>query len=264
MLISCGDSANSEESTEETTEEVAQEEVVEETKNCSLASFSFKLGDNGRTMNFNYTDGVLDSVVTSTMGKEETQSMTYSYNENGTLASFQLDQSIANYSYDENGRLTEIAGEGNLNTRTMEYDDAGNIVKQVTMFGDKPYTTHVYEYKNGAPVKVTILDKNGEATEENTITYDDKPNPFAGKGLFANSTEMMLGYPVGNYAHNAVSIVKTYKKKSSWKVNGEYKMPGDSETNDVTYEYNEDGYPSAHIRVRGEKEIRTEMSYICD
>ena len=74
----------------------------------------------------------------------------------------------------------------------------------------------------------------------------------------------MLGYPVGNYAHNAVSIVKTYKKKSSWKVNGEYKMPGDTETNNITYEYNEDGFPSAHIRGRNDNEIRTEMSYICD
>jgi len=264
MLVSCGgDTAKDGEASNDDANNEQQEEVAE-SKNCTLQSFSFKLGESGRTMNFKYNEGVLDSVETVTMGRDMTQSMAYTYNENGTMATFQLDETIATYVYDESGRLTQITGEGSLNTRTFEYDDAGNIVKQVTMFGDKPFTTHEYIYENGAPIKVTISDKNGEATEENTITYDDKANPFAGKGLFSNSMEMMMGYPVGNYAHNAVSIEKTYLKKSSWKVDGEYKMPGDKESNDIKYEYNEVGYPTAHIRVRGDKEIRTELTYICE
>lgn len=259
MLISCGDSEKS----EKNSNEVTPEETAVESKNCNLNSFSFQLGEMGRTMNFIYDGDVLNSVNAITLGKNDTLSMTYTYNENGTLASLQNDNSIANYIYNEEEQLTEIKGEGSLNSRIFEYNEEGNISKQTTMFGNNPYTIHEYTYENGAPVKVSIVDKNGEVTEENVITYDDKPNPFAGKGIFANSTEMMYGYPVGNHTNNIVSIVKTYKKKSAWKVNGAYKMPGDTDTDTITYEYTEEGYPSARINTKGDREIRLEMTYDC-
>lgn len=262
LLVSCGGHEEKETAATEDQNETSEAEVVEQ-KSCNLKSYSFALGDRSRTMNFTWDGDHVSSVETVTSGSDQTQKLTYSYNENGTVASFELDGGKANYIYNDEGKLTEIKGEGSLNTRTFEYDDQGNIVKQVTLFGGKPYTTHEYSYENGVPVKVAVYDKGGALTEENAITYDDKHNPFVNMGVFANSSEMMLGYPVANQEHNVAKITKTYKKKTSYMIDGAYKMPGDTETNELNRAYDENGYPVSEIMKRGDNEIKSEFTYDC-
>lgn len=247
-LFSCGNSETTEEETAENME-MEQEAEASEPKDCKLTSYSFKLGDRSRTLNFIYDGDNMKSIEMSEKDSDEKQSMDYTYDEAGKLAAFTLDKSTATYVYDENGRLTEIKGEGSLNTRTFEYDENGNMIKQVTMFGGKPYTTHVYTYENNIPSKVDLMMK-GELYESYKLVFDDKNNPLMHKGVFANSSEMMLGYAVANFQHNVVSIETTNKK-------------GESETKTISYEYDELGNPIKELRKSGDKEIVTEYTYEC-
>lgn len=247
-LFSCGNSESTEAETSETAEVEAEAETPE-SKDCKLKSYSFQLGEKARTLNFNYDGDNLKSLEMTEKGTDETQALSYAYDEAGNLSSFNLDKNKATYVYDADGRLTEIKGEGNLNTRTFEYDEQGRMIKQVTLFGGKPYTTHVYSYENDIPTKVDLMMK-GELYESYTLVFDDKHNPLMHKGIFANSAEMMLGYAVANFQHNIVSVTSTNKK-------------GESETREYSYEYDENGYPTKEKRKRGDQEIVTEYVYDC-
>jgi YD repeat-containing protein len=248
-LVSCGGTESSEQSTTESAEN-NEESAEPEMKSCQLKSYSFQLGDKSRTLHFKY-DGVnLKSLEMTEAGKDETQAMSYTYDESGKLNSFELDKSKATYIYDANGLLTEIQGEGSLNTRTFEYDEEGRMIKQVTMFGGKPYTTHLYSYENNAPSKVELMMK-GELYETYALLFDDKKNPLMHKGIFANSAEMMLGYAVANFQHNVVSITTTNKK-------------GEEDKRELTYDYDDNGYPTSEKRKRGDQEIVTVYEYDCE
>ena len=55
-----------------------------------------------------------------------------------------------------------------------------------------------------------------------------------------------------------------YKKKTNYKVGGEYKEAGDSEVNEIEYTYNENDYPVSMSRLRkGEKTTMT-LEYNCE
>lgn len=249
MLFSCGNSETAE--NDEQNSESTENEIVEAApKHCKLKSYSFQLGDKSRKLSFIYDGDNLKSLEMTEKDSDTKQSLDYAYNESGSLSAFSFDKNKATYTYAENGQLTEIKGEGNLNTRTFEYDENGNMIKQVTMFGGKPYTTHTYSYEGGTPTKVELSMK-GELYESYAITYDDKNNPLQNKGVFANSSEMMFGYPVANFAHNIVTVVTTNKK-------------GETEERSISYEYNENGYPTKEIRKRGNQEIVTEFDYDCE
>lgn len=247
-LTSCGGAESAEDAAGETAE--TQEEAAEpEAKSCKLKSYSFQLGDKSRTLHFNYDGENLKTLEMTEAGNDEKQAMNYTYDESGNLSSFELDKSKATYVYDADGRLIEIKGEGNLNTRTFEYDEQGRMIKQVTLFGGKPYTTHVYSYDNETPTKVELMMK-GELYETYALLFDDKKNPLMHKGIFANSAEMMLGYAVANFHHNVVSVTTTNKK-------------GEEDKREYTYEYDENGYPTSEKRKRGDQEIVTVYEYDC-
>lgn len=246
-LFSCGGSETAEaESTE--SGETAEVEAPAP-KQCKLKSYSFQLGEKSRTLSFNYEGESLKSLAMTEQDSEDAKSLDYMYDESGKMTSFSMEGSKATYVYDANGRLTEIKGEGSLNTRTFEYDDQGRMTKQITMFGGKPYTTHIYSYENDIPTKVDLMMK-GELYESYALVFDDKKNPLMNKGIFANGTEMMLGYAVANFQHNIVSVTSTNKK-------------GESDTRQYSYEYDENGYPTKEKRKRGEQEIVTEYVYEC-
>ncbi|MBL4861915.1 MAG: hypothetical protein JKY09_02715 [Crocinitomicaceae bacterium] len=233
-------------------------------KMCMMKTMSFELGTSKRVMFFEYKKGKLSTVKTDIEGKES-QTMVYNFNKSGNLQSFLSGSTIANYVYNGKDQLISIDEERGLSTRTFEYNDEGQISRQVTVFGGKPYTTHIYEYDaDGQPIKVTILDKSYEETEVNEITYDDKSNPFKNKGGMVNSMELVLGYPVGNQDHNVITIKKTYKKKTAYQVNGKYMNPGDVVVNQISYEYNENGYPTSMHRKRGNKERELVIAYTCE
>lgn len=233
----------------ESTEDAVGETAEPETKACKLKSYSFQLGDKSRTLFFNYDGDNLKTLEMTEAGTDEKQAMNYTYDESGNLSSFELDKSKATYVYDADERLIEIKGEGNLNTRTFEYDKQGRMIKQVTLFGGKPYTTHVYSYENETPTLVELMMK-GELYETYALLFDDKKNPLMHKGIFANSTEMMLGYAVANFQHNLVSVTTRNKK-------------GEEDKREYTYAYDENGYPASEKRKRGDQEIVTVYEYDC-
>lgn len=263
LMAACGgESSNSTENGEDS-EEVVELEV--EKKTCYLTAMEFELMNKERTIKFEHENGKVSSSKLFVQGEDKNQDSKYERNENGQLTQIMTGASILKYVYDSQGKLMSIDGGGNFNTRTFEYNAEGQIVKQVTMFGSKPYMTHLYEYnEEGLPVMVTILDKSGAETDVSEITYDDKRNPFKGMGASSNSMEMMMGYPVGNCEHNVINIKKTYKKKSSYKIQGKYKMPGDVDENEITFEYNEDDYPVSMSRKSGENTRTVTLSYDCE
>lgn len=260
LVVACSGEANEQ---DQPTAENETPEVQEEVKNtCELTTFSFELGSSKRTMNFKYDEeGKPESVVINIENKED-QTMNYTYDDEGNLVQIETGPTKLSYVYN-GGKLSKINGEGGVSSREFEYDGEGNIIKQVTVFGGKPYTTHQYTYSNGLPTNVLVLNKNGEEIEEYELAYDDKSNPFVGKGALSNSMEMLLGYPPANTAHNVVSIKKTYKKKSSFKVNGEYKNPGDVDESKIMYDYNEDDYPTSIARENNGKRSEMELGYDC-
>jgi YD repeat-containing protein len=257
-MVSCGGDkeSNGAENGEDQSE---VEEVVKKT--CFLSKATFTFGDSERTMNFTYENDMLNNIVMKTEGRDD-QELKFEY-DGENLSSFTLDKTKGTYVYEE-GRLVEITGEGSVTTRKFEYNEEGQIVKQNTIMGTRIYMTHVYEYNEAElPVKVSMMDGSGNVTEENELKYDDKRNPFVGTSGLANTMELMLGYPIGNAANNVVEIKKIYKKKTSYKINGEYKMPGDEELSKVVYEYNEDDYPISISRAKNSSESKMKLEYDC-
>lgn len=248
FFFACENDKNQEQVVNDSSSETQIDQKAEQ-KNCQLTTFSFQLGDKERKMNFTYENDLINSIEISEMGSEDTQKLSYVVNADGQLQEFVFDNNKASYQYNESGLLTEIVGDGNLNSRVFEYDDQNRMVKQITLFGGKPYTTHQYEYKEDVPVKVDVMMKD-KLYESYELEYDNKHNPFLNKGIFVNSTEMIYGYAVGNYNHNVVRVITTNNK-------------GESDTKEVTYEYNENGYPIKATRKQGDKEMSTTLDFDC-
>ena len=245
--------------------EKAKNEKKESTQNCEIASMTFEMGRDMRTLEFHYGNGVLQRIETYENGANKNSTMAYSFDKQGKLTSFLSGSVIAKYVYNDEGKIISINGERGISTRTYSYNDHGQIIKQVTEFGGNLYITHEYEYDaDGQPVKVNIYNKDGELTEVNELKYDDKINPFKNKGTFVNSMEMLLGYPVGNQNHNIIAIKKIHKMESAYTVNGKKMMPGDIEDNEISYKYNAGGYPVELSRMRNGKKTVMKIEYNCN
>ena len=102
-----------------------------------------------------------------TLGTEEgsdvQENAHFNYDEKGRLLSAEVAKSKANqnrglkatYVYD--GKLLKIKGEGALSDRAFEYNEKGQIVKEITFFRAKPFRNSTFEYdEKGAPIKVTM------------------------------------------------------------------------------------------------------------
>lgn len=265
FLFSCQNATDNNVETNDSTNVVNDEPVEVIKKTCSLSKFSFDYGGNKNEIKFIYNEE--GKIVSSEMKwgeSEEVRSAAYVYNEDGSLAEVGTDGSKIKYIYDEKGKLVTLEGEGSLSTRTLEYNDAGQIIKQNIMLGGKVFSSFIYEYdENGAPVKASLYDNKGEEAEVYEISYDDKINPFAGMAAFGNVSEMLMGYPVGNYIHNVNGITKTYVKKTAYMINDEYKNAGDKDVDKITFEYNESDYPISILKEQNGKQASTLLEYDC-
>lgn len=234
-------------------------------KKCQIQTMNFDFGDKKRVLEFKYQNRKLAKVETIENGVDLNQTMAFNYNDHGGIQTFLSGAVIAAYIYDDKNRILKINGNKGLSTRTFEYNENGQISKQITINGGRPYIIHEYKYdKKGHPIEVSIYDNKGELTEVNQIKYDNQINPFKNKGVFVNSMEMLLGFGVGNFDHNVVEIVKTYKKDTNYKINGAYKLAGEKEVNKIKYKYNENGYPVEMFRIRSGSETVMTLTYKCD
>lgn len=261
ILASCGseDSTNG----KNKTEGIKGDETAK--KECRIASASYSIGDKKKVLLFNYKDGNLKTVDTEMNGELLNQTMAFNFHDHGGIQAFLSGLVIAAYVYDDDNKILKINGEKGLNTRVFEYNENGQMSKEMIMFQGIPYMTYEYEYdKKGQPTVVSMYDKKRDLMEVNTIKYDDKINPFANTGTFVNNMEKMLGYPVGNHVHNVTSIKKEYKNKVSFQVDGEDKINGDVDENIIEYKYNENDYPvSLSIIRKGAKTTMT-IEYTCE
>ena len=150
----------------------AQEVKEEAKKECQLVSMNFDLGGIKRRLAFdNKKDGRV-IIQTIDNGKDIGQTMHFNLHEDGRIQAFLSGTMIAAYVYDDDNKLLSINGEKGLNSRKFEYNEKGQLIKQVTMFGDKINMVHTYEYDaDNQPTKVLIYDKYDELIEENAIRF---------------------------------------------------------------------------------------------
>jgi hypothetical protein len=215
--------------------------------NVALSSIATGIGKPTTIINFSSDKGKYSSSQISVGTRS--QKLSYTYNEKGSLVNIADSAGTLslNYIYDDSNRLLSIEGKGGVMTRKFEYDAIGRIVKQqiVTASG-KVTNTHQYTYnEKGAPVTVTLFDAKDEKIQTYTIAYDNKKNPFKGVGALANTTELMLGFPVAEFSSNVVKYTTTYEKKTAYKINDKYMNPGDKEVKVFTLMYNKSGYPTS-------------------
>ncbi len=242
-----------------------QDGKEEAKKECQLTSMNFDLGDRKRSLVFEYEkDGRL-GIQTVDDGKDIGQTMFFNFHDDGGIQAFLSGTMIAAYVYDDDNKILSINGEKGLNTRKFEYNEKGQIIKQVTLIGDKANLVHSYEYDDdNQPVKVSIYDKFDELIEENVIQYDNKINPFKNKGAVINNTEMLLGFPVGNHDHNIVEITRTYMTNTTYKIRGALRKKGERQVNRNFYKYDKRGYPLQVGRMKMGKESIMTLTYDCN
>lgn len=255
VLVSCGSEPKNEKKRE------AYEEVKKE---CKLSSMNFDLGKLKRTLAFDNKEDGRIIIQTIDNGKDIGQTMHFNLHDHGGIQAFLSGTMIAGYVYDDNNKILSINGEKGLTTRRFEYNKKGQLVKQITIFGDEVNIIHVYAYDSyNQPIKVLIYDKYNELIEENVLRYDDKINPFKNKGAVINNTELLLGFPVGNHDHNIVEITRTYMKNTTYKIRGALRKQGERQVERNYYQYDERGYPLQISRMKnGEKAIMT-LTYDC-
>lgn len=259
VLSSCGDDVP-----ENTPESRTKKAGVVE-KGCKLEAMAFESGENSRVLRFSYKEGILSNVETIENGVDLNQSMVFNYQDHGGIQTFISGAVISSYIYDDANRVLKIKGEKGGSTRTFDYNDQNQIVKQITSLNDVVYVTHEYEYNNlGQPAKVSVYDNVGDLVEINLIKYDDKINPLRNTGIELNNMEKIFGLPVGDQEHNVIEVNKIYKKNTTYKVNGEFKKEGDIEINQIDYKYDAKGYPIELVRLRNGRRMVMHLKYLCD
>ncbi len=236
----------------------------EQYSNCRINKFNYDYGGNKHYVELKYNkNNILEYATTGTAGAK--RKILYEYNQNGNLKTIRIDSSAIVYHYDAKGRPIKLEGIGMIQTREFEYDDNNNIIVQKIIWANKIFSTMHYEYDTtGAPITITVTDTEGNQAELYNITYDDKINPFVNLGTFVNITELLLGYPVGNFKHNVTRIVKTYLKQTKYTINGKYKFPGDNDIDNITYKYNTAGYPVEILKQQNNKTAGVKIKYNCN
>lgn len=254
-----GDSATIEK--EESTPKQEDLSTVE----CDLAGFSFVLGDRERSLSMEYEGELLVGAVMREKGSLAEQRVKYEYDGKGRLTGVSLDgDSRADYVYNDEGQVARVDGSGNLMSRAFVYDDDGRITTQTTFFNGNPYNTLQFGYDDEGVLRtVALIDKNNEAVETKSLEYDDKKNPFRNTGPWVNSTEMLLGYPVGNCPNNIVKITTTYDKKTAYQVNGKIREAGETSVQERAFQYNAQGYPEKITLNRNGATQDINISYNC-
>lgn len=258
ILSSCGDDVP------ENTPNSTPKKTVVTSKGCKIEAMAFESGKNSRILRFDYKEGILSNVETIENGVDLNQSMVFKLQGHGGIQTFISGAVISSYIYDDAARILKIKGEQGGSTRTFDYNDQNQIVKQTTSQNDVVYVVHEYEYNNlGQPAKVSVYDNMGDLVEINLIKYDDKINPLRNTGIELNNMEKIFGFPVGDQVHNVVEVNKIYKKNTTYKVNGEYKKEGDIEINKIDYQYDAKGYPVLLSRVRNGRSMVMRLKYTC-
>lgn len=255
VLVSCGSDPKND------NKQGSQKEVKKE---CKLTSMNFDFGELKRTLAFDNKDDGRIIIQTIDNGKDIGQTMHFNLHDHGGIQTFLSGTMIAAYVYDDENKILSINGEKGLNTRTFEYNEKGQLVKQITMLGDEVNIIHTYAYDaDNQPTNVLIYDKYDELIEENVIRYDAKINPFKNKGAVINNTELLLGFPVGNHDHNIVELTRTYMINTTYKIRGALRKKGERQVERNYYKYDKRGYPLQVGRMKkGKKSVMT-LTYDC-
>ena len=139
---------------------------VVENNNRGTDTYEFSYDDDGNLVSYSYS--ALDS-----------DDVTISYNEDGTIASAQGTLSSRRYTYDEQGRVATmtLAEGGSSSTTTFAYDDAGNLVSELKRTdGATGHTQIEYAYDEAGNltrrVERDVLDDGGSGSIETGFAYE--------------------------------------------------------------------------------------------
>ncbi|MFW5804076.1 MAG: hypothetical protein ACOCWG_02475 [bacterium] len=239
-------------------QEISESGDTSSYQECKLKNITIEDEQNKGVIHLKYSGDTLKVIDIINPGGDNQQSIFY-YNEKG-----KLDQIIYNdtllkeeFVYDKE-KLTAIKGTGKIITREFEYDKNQRIIEQRNYFGDDLFSTMKFTYDElNNPSESKVFDKTGNPIVTLYFDYDDKINPYQFTGFFANTAEMMFGYPVGNDDNNLVGIYTKYDKNIGV-IDGQ-KEKGTIDTAKIYRSYNEYGYPT---EVRS-KDVHVIHGYDC-
>jgi len=207
-------------------------------KDCDPKKIEFSIDNKVRVIDFKYESGKLvSSHIAMKDGSKTFGSSFYTYNTYGNidLVSNTSMGTMEFYHNDEN-KMTSI--QTKFGFIKFELDEKGQIISETNPMGKR-----TYEYNSeGLPVKATIYDYKGKVYTINEYFYDDKPN-FMIKVFAGNSLQLLHGIPVAHAKHNVIKIIETYQQNLKYSVNGRKWKKGEADTQEITYTYNDDGYP---------------------
>lgn len=129
------------------------------------------------TYEFSYDDG--GNLVSYSYSALDSDDVTISYNEDGTIASAEGTLSSRRYTYDDQGRVATmtLAEAGGSSTTTFAYDDAGNLVSELRRTdGATGHTQIEYAYDEAGNltrrVQRDVLDDSGSGSVETGFAYE--------------------------------------------------------------------------------------------
>ena len=154
------------------------------------------------------------------------------------------------YKYDRNGRLCERMNYGKLETK-YEYDDKGNLVKELMFNSEGLFGYWTYKYDNNK----NRIERTGyleESFVERWIKIYDQRNRKTNEYMVGEEPATIPTYTMITYEYdNKDRLIKT--------------ITTDPDTKDVqiinTYQYNEKGDLIEHLRKEGKSEIEVIYAY---
>ena len=228
-------------------------------KKTSSASKGFR-----SEVSLDYKGDALVSVSTKTSSRSVWGDDFYHYNSKGKLNKISTKRGDLHYHYSE-GVLASIIEKSAFSQKRVFTYDKGGLDSETTLINAKVFEVRKYQYNdNGAPYKVTFVNANGVEFKEITVEFDDKKNPFVGKGKVLNIFESLLGYPIGNYKNNVKRLEIKYITNPDYTFSGEDLKAGDVEVSEFKYSYNKFGNPISRTFKLGKGEPSVFKMYYCN
>ncbi|MES0489158.1 MAG: hypothetical protein ABUK01_04150 [Leptospirales bacterium] len=224
------------------------------TKKCKPAKLEYSIGDAIRVTDFAYKNGkLISSHISMKDGSKDFGYSHYAYREYGKLDKVS-NTYLGTMKFEHNNTYQLTSIETKLGTIQFELDKKGRIVTESSPMGKR-----TYEYENDLPVKATIYDYNGNLYSVNEYVYDDKPN-FMIQVYAGNPLQLLHGFAVAHAKNNVIKIVETYQQNLKYEVNGKKWKKGEVDTQEIVYQYSEDGYPISQ-KLNDSDTMRVE--YVC-
>ena len=256
MLAGCGNSEKPKKEPKPTPEV--------EAPTCTMNQWSLTVQGSKRTFNISRENGAITHIV-NTMDDGKSRTFVYETGANGMpiLTSDTTRNLSIEHVYDESGRIKAQYGTGGDTIRFI-HDDAGLLVRQeFTKLGNPHRTQEINYDEAGRAIHSKVFDRYGNHQVDYYFEYDNAHNPWKHLSALVSNFERSYNYAVGNGPNNVTQIILQFQQKSNSNL-GQTNLPGQTDTINFDYTYNEAGYPTRIDMKRRHYVNVFEMAYDCE